>query len=145
LQLGLAIDFSCWIGGTRANVDSYMRNLLDFLVGHFFLVRGEQRRGSVARSSGGVDPHATPASSSRPWIERPSGHCGRRILEGKGSRAGALRSQIDDGDTQTSTPQLKLNLVTPIQHHFSKRAIVMLDCQVGQTPCLISGQTLLIV
>jgi hypothetical protein len=28
----------------RANVDSYIRTLLDFLVGHFFLVRGEQRR-----------------------------------------------------------------------------------------------------
>ncbi|KAN0087238.1 Transcriptional activator of glycolytic enzymes domain containing protein [Elaphomyces granulatus] len=34
----------CWTAGTRANVDSYMRTLLDFLVGHFFLVRGEQRR-----------------------------------------------------------------------------------------------------
>ena len=28
----------------RANVDSYIRTLLDFLVGHFFLIRGEQRR-----------------------------------------------------------------------------------------------------
>jgi len=34
----------CWTAGNRANVDSYMRTLLDFLVGHFFLVRGEQRR-----------------------------------------------------------------------------------------------------
>jgi hypothetical protein len=34
----------CWTASTRTNVDSYMRTLLDFLMGHFFLVRGEQRR-----------------------------------------------------------------------------------------------------
>lgn len=29
----------CWTASTRANVDSYMRTRLDFLMGHFFLVR----------------------------------------------------------------------------------------------------------
>jgi hypothetical protein len=29
---------------------------------------------------GGPDPHVAPGSSSRPWIERLSGHYGLRIL-----------------------------------------------------------------
>lgn len=34
----------CWTTGTGANVGSYMRTLLDFLIGYYFLVRGELRR-----------------------------------------------------------------------------------------------------
>jgi hypothetical protein len=34
----------CWTTGTGANVGSYMRTLLDFLIGHYFLVRVELRR-----------------------------------------------------------------------------------------------------
>ena len=82
----------CWTAGTRANVDSYMRTLLDFLVGHYFLVRGELRR--VAELADMFVMHLpTESTSQECWCWILVFDNGKTNSSGKKQYLGALRNR----------------------------------------------------
>ena len=82
----------CWTAGTRANVDSYMRTLLDFLVGHFFLVRGEQRR-MAELADMFVMQLPTESTSQECWCWVMVFDNGKTNSSGKKQYLGALRNR----------------------------------------------------